>query len=168
MKQTLYVDLMIDNEWLPVILLFGPQSGMHFYRQQMGSDLGSETRIVDIRAENASFLDASHVKHISHNEVVFAQHAPGLDFYDGVIDVELVDNTLEQVRVGHLNATMHNLLTAINIYREGTAGAALATTSDANKEAPQAKLAERTNETSSAQQTEAQIQPPAERVVTEN
>ena len=54
-------------------------------------------------------------------KVSHAAHAMGPDYYDGVINVELDDDEQERIRVGGLNASMHNLLSAINIYKRGAA-----------------------------------------------
>ena len=54
-------------------------------------------------------------------EIAHATHAIGPDYYDGVIDIEMTDEDEERIKVGALNAAMHNLLSALNIYKRGAA-----------------------------------------------
>ena len=69
-----------------------------------------------VAANHVPISYAIKLEKISH-----AAHAMGPDYYDGVINVELDNDDQEHIRVGGLNASMHNLLSAINIYKRGAA-----------------------------------------------
>ena len=92
------LDLEVDDEWRPFYAKLGRHSGLCLH------------------TEAAHAPDEAPEFHLALSEVTRATHAPGLEFYDGVIDVATRDGEVTRLRVGSLSAPFHNLLSAFNLY----------------------------------------------------
>ena len=99
--QQLWVELEEDDEWKPYWCTLTVKSGLSCYDEKEDAAAAPESPVC--------VLPLEYIKQ--------AGRAPGIDFYDGVIDVE-VHNSADMWRIrpsGH--AAMHNLLSALNIYK---------------------------------------------------
>jgi len=97
--QQLEVELDVDERWVAHTLVLRKKGGLCFHRDADGIKAG-----------------APPDKAVPMEEMRGARHAVGLDFYDGVIEAGLTSGAYLRIRVGHLNAEFHALLSAINVY----------------------------------------------------
>jgi len=99
--QQLWVELDEEDDWKAYWCTLTVKNGLSFYEDK--SDAQSDPD------------NPACVLHL--DEIRGAGRAPGIDFYDGVIDIELHGSSdMWRIRpTGH--AAMHNLLSAINIYK---------------------------------------------------
>ena len=94
-----------DDDWKPYYATLSAKGGLKFFDEK----------------EDAARDPENPLKRLMLDCVKSANRAPGIDFYDGVVDVEVYadnPNGADIVRIrpnGH--AAMHNLLSAINIYK---------------------------------------------------
>ena len=111
--QQLWVELEDDDgEWTPFYCTLSSGRGLAFYDEK----------------EDAQNEPDKPVRTLGLDHVRGAGRAPGIDFYDGVIDIDVYGfefNDMWRIRPsGH--AAMHNLLSAINIYKIPPTAAQLA------------------------------------------
>mmetsp|Transcript_5101 Transcript_5101/g.13436 ORF Transcript_5101/g.13436 Transcript_5101/m.13436 type:complete len:353 (+) Transcript_5101:56-1114(+) len=99
--QQQWVELDEDDDWKAYWCTLTAKAGLSFYDEK----------------EDAQSAPESPVCSLALDQIRGATRAPGIDFYDGVIDIEVYDSAdLWRIRpTGH--AAMHNLLSAINIYK---------------------------------------------------
>ena len=138
--QQLHVELWdVDHEWLPYYLVLYKIKGLCFFekrgaaayeREQAEAAPSGGAPSSSSKGGGGGGIEAAvaaggvaHMYDIPLERISYASHAMGPDYYDGVINVELDDGEQERIRVGGLNASMHSLLSAINLYKRGQASA---------------------------------------------
>ena len=100
--QQLWVELEEDDDWKPYYCCLTAKNGLSFYDEK----------------EDALNTPKQPVVELGLDRIRGAGRAPGIDFYDGVIDVEVYGYVEDMWRIKPAShAAMHNLLSAINIYK---------------------------------------------------
>uniref|UniRef100_A0A6T9D5H5 Uncharacterized protein n=1 Tax=Haptolina ericina TaxID=156174 RepID=A0A6T9D5H5_9EUKA len=105
------LDLEWEDEWVKAYIVLSMPTGITFFPKEDSAKA----------AIAAGDLLLGSVLTMPMPVIRRASHAMGLEFYDGVIDVETESDEmpLVRVRLGSLSALFHNLLSAINIYGAG-------------------------------------------------
>ena len=99
--QQLWVELEDEDDWKPYYCVLNVVHGLAFYEDKEDSVHNADEPVLELPLD----------------QMKSASRAPGIDFYDGVIDVEVHNGeAMWRIRPSS-HAAMHNLLSAINIYK---------------------------------------------------
>ena len=106
------IELEIEDAWSPQYLTLSMLGGLCFY-----PDEAAARESVNSNTLGLSDVALPPTLALPLDMIHRAEHATGIDFYDGVIDIELdASDAHVRIRVGSLGVELHNVLSAINIY----------------------------------------------------